>query len=92
MLDEIAVALFTELLGIGWLAANEAEAGNATALLIDRDEGLDLAEVAQIVDELSQLIRRLDISTEENKSSRLEFAEFSRRFRIEFRSRHAGEK
>ena len=71
---EIKVAAVSELLGIRRFVANEFEARDAAAFLIDRDNGFDIAEAPKVVDELAELMRGLDVSAEENESSGLDLA------------------
>ena len=59
--------------------------------MVDRDDGLHFTEVAEVVDKLAQLRGRFDISSKKNKSPRLDVAEESGGFRIEFGSRNTDE-
>src|SRR5581483_512845 len=72
--DKIDISFFAELLRIWRLVADQSQTRHAPAFLIDRDDRLDLAQVAQIVDEFPQLRSALDISTEQNERARLHFA------------------
>jgi hypothetical protein len=63
-LDEIEVAFVAKLLGVWRLAAEELEAGDAAAFLVDGDDGLGVAEVAKVIDELAELDGGFDIATE----------------------------
>ena len=89
--DEAEIIAITELLGVRRLVADELEAGNAAAFLIDRNDGLDVAKIAQIVDEFAQLGGGLDVPSEEDESSGLEFLVESGVLRREFISGDADE-
>jgi hypothetical protein len=52
-LNELEIIFIAELLGVGGFVADFAEAGDAAALLIDGDDGLDFGEIAEVVDELA---------------------------------------
>jgi hypothetical protein len=73
--DEVEIAFIAELVGIRRLVADELEAGDAAAFLIDGDDGLDDAEVTEVVDEFAKLGGRLDVATEEDEAAGLEAAE-----------------
>jgi hypothetical protein len=77
LLDQLEIAFLAKLLRIGRLAPDETKAGDPPSLLIDSDERFDLAEVTQIVDQFAKLIRRFDVSSEENETTGLEFLESS---------------
>ncbi len=63
-----------ELLGIRRLVADQPQPRNPTAFLVDRDDRFHLAEVAQIVDQLPELRRALNVAAKENVSARLDAA------------------
>src|SRR5437016_718410 len=86
--DQFDIVFVAQLLRGRRLVADQTQSRNATALLIDGDDGLDFAQVAQIVDELPELRGAFDISAEKNERARLHFAEKPGRRRLEFLSRH----
>ena len=88
---EIEIAFLAQLLGVRRLLPDQAQARNAAAFLVDRDDRLDRAQVAQVVDQLSQLRRALDVAPENDVSARLHAAKKSGRFAIEFFARDAGQ-
>lgn len=53
LFDEVGVAFVAKGLGIGRFLADEAEAGDAAALLVNGDERLDVGKVAEVVDEFA---------------------------------------
>ena len=63
---------------------------NAAAFLIDRDDRLDFAQVAQVVDQFPQLRGALDVAPEKNEAARLHAPKQFRGFRIQFLSRNSG--
>src|SRR5690606_28121525 len=89
--DQRVFVLLAELLRAGRFAADEAEPGDAPALLVDGDEGFDLAEIAEIVDELPQLPGGLDVASEEDEPARLQLLEAAGGVGIEFGAGNAGE-
>src|SRR5207302_6871655 len=64
---KLGVIFFPKLLRIRRLVADDFEPRDASAFLVDRDDRLDLAQVAEIVDELPQLRGRLDVADEKNE-------------------------
>jgi hypothetical protein len=56
LFDEVGVAFVAKGLGIGRFLADESEAGDATAFLVDGDEGFDVGQVAEVVDEFAELL------------------------------------
>jgi hypothetical protein len=58
--------------------------------LVDRNDRLDRAQIAEIVDQLPQLSCAFDVSPEDNEPTRLHPSKKRRRFGIEFSSGHAG--
>src|SRR5438477_11256740 len=69
--DQIDIVLVAQLLRIRRFVSDAPQSRHASAFLIDRNNGLDLAQVAQIVDELSKLRRALEIASEKNVCPRL---------------------
>jgi hypothetical protein len=59
--------------------------------LVNGDEGLDLRDVSEVIDQLSQLLGRLDIPTKKNVAAGLQFFQASGGFRVEFETGDAGE-
>jgi hypothetical protein len=86
--DQFDIVFVAQLLRVRRLIADQTQSRNATALLIDGDDGLDFAQVAQIVDELPELRGSFDISAEKNERARLHFTEKPGHRRLEFLSRH----
>src|SRR2546422_7766980 len=60
--DKIDIVLVAELLRIRRLVADETQTRNATAFLVDRDDRFDLAQIAQVVDQFTQLRRGRDVA------------------------------
>src|SRR5436309_7735941 len=69
--DQIDIVLITQLLRVRRFVSDAPQSREASAFLINRNNGLDLAQVAQIVDELSQLCPTLEIASEKNVCPRL---------------------
>ena len=90
--DQIQIPAVAELLGIGRLVADEFEAGHASTLLVDRDDRLHAAQIAEVVDELAELLGGLDVSAEEDESSGLDLTEEAGGFGIEFCAGNTNEK
>src|SRR6185503_14605627 len=69
--DKRDIATIAQLLGIRRFVADQTQPRNPSALLIDRDDRLDVAQVAEIVDQLPELGRALDIASKKNETARL---------------------
>src|SRR5215469_10117425 len=69
--DEIDVVLVAQLLCVRRFISDQAQSRDASAFLIDRDDWLDVAQVAQIIDKLSQLRRALEVASKQNVCPRL---------------------
>ena len=69
---ECKISAVAELLGIRRFVADEFEARDPTAFLVDGDDRFDIAEAAKVVDQLAELKRRFDVSAEKNESSGLD--------------------
>ena len=82
--DQIDIVLLAQLLRVRRFVSDAPQSRHAPAFLIDRNNWLDVAQVAQIVDELSELRRALEVASEENECSRLHASEQPGCFRIEF--------
>ena len=89
--NECDVTFFAQLLRIRRFVADHAQARDAPAFLVDRDDRFDLTDGAQVVDEAAQLRRALDIAPEHDETARLNPPKQIRGFMIEFGSGHAGE-
>jgi nicotinate-nucleotide adenylyltransferase len=89
--NESEIPAVAELLGIGRLITDEFEARDAAAFLVDRNDRFDIAETSEVVDELAELMRRLDVSAEENKSSGLDVSKEIGACGIEFGAGDADE-
>ena len=90
--NERNIAFIAELLRVGRFLADQTQTRNASTFLIDRDDRFDLRDIAQIVDQLSQLFGLLDVASEKDKPARLHAAEHGSGVRIEFRPRHTDQK
>ena len=90
-LDELGVPFIAQRLCIGRFFTDEAQTGNAATLLINGDEWLDVREIAQVIDELPQLLWGFDVTTEKDVSAGLEFLETGGGFGVEGRTGNAGE-
>ena len=88
--NEREVALVAQVVRIRRFVADQLQPRDASTLLVDRDDRLDLADRAQVVDEPAQLRRALDISPEEDESTRLNSPKQIGGFMIEFGSGYAG--
>ena len=73
--NESNIALLPKLLRIGRFFADKAQTRDSAAFLVDRNDRLDRAQVAQVVDQFSQLRRAFDVATEKDVAARLHFAE-----------------
>src|SRR5712691_7358922 len=82
--DQIDIVLIAQLLRVRRFVSDTPQSRDASAFLIDCNDGLDLAQVAQIVDELSELRRALEIASEENECPGLHAPKQPGCFRIEF--------
>ena len=71
-LNEGNVVPVAQLLRVRRLVADQPQARNAAALLVDRDDRLDFAEIAQVIDQLPELRRALNVAPEENEPARLD--------------------
>ena len=90
--NERNIAFIAELLRVGRLFADQPQARDASAFLIDGDDRLDLRDITQIVDQLPQLFGLLDVASEKDKPARLHAAEHGSGVRIQFRPRHTDQK
>jgi hypothetical protein len=70
--DEFQITLVAELAGVGGLVPEELEAGDASTLLVDRDDRLDVADITESVGQGAKLGRCLDVASEEDEASRLD--------------------
>ncbi len=82
--DQIDIILIPQLLRVRRFVSDAPQSRDASAFLIDCDDRLDVAQVAQIVDELSELRRALEIASEKNVCPRLHAPKQTGCFRIEF--------
>src|SRR5215831_13876464 len=82
--DKIEIVLIAQLLGVWRFVSDAPQSRDAPAFLIDCNDRLDVAQVAQIVDELSELRRVSEIASEENVCPGLHPPKQAGRFRIEF--------
>jgi nicotinate-nucleotide adenylyltransferase len=89
--NEGEIPAVAELLGIGRLITDEFEARDAAAFLVDRNDRFDIAETSEVVDELAELMRGLDVSAKENKSSGLDVSKEIGACGIEFGAGDADE-
>lgn len=89
--DESGVVVVAELAGIRGFFADESEAADATAFLVDREDGFVFGEVAQVVEELTELGGGLDVASEDNEAARLQRAVEIRSGRIKGGARDADE-
>src|SRR5438874_235132 len=88
--DQIDIVLIAQLLRVRRFVSDAPQSRDAPAFLIDRNNGLDVAQVAQIVDELLELRRTLEIASEKNECPRLHATKQPSCFRIEFFSGNTG--
>src|SRR5437762_12115653 len=64
--DQIDIVLFAQLLRVRRFASDAPQSRHASAFLIDRNNGLDVAQVAHIVGKLPDLRPGLEVGSEEN--------------------------
>ena len=88
---ERGVVAGAELGRAGRLVAHGLEPGNAPAFLVDGDDGLRVAEVAQVVEEFPQSGGGLDVAGKKDVTARLHPAQGGGGDRIEFGSGQADE-
>jgi hypothetical protein len=86
---EIDIVLISELLRVRRFVPDQAQSRNATALLVNGDDWFGLAQVAQIIDKLSELSGALDVPTEKNESPWLHPPKQLCRFCVQFFAGHA---
>jgi hypothetical protein len=89
--NERNVVALPQLLRVRRFVPDEAEARHAAAFLVDRDDRLDVAEVAEVVDQLPELCGTRDIAPEEDVAAGLHATEQRSRLRIELGAGDAGE-
>src|SRR5262245_45835718 len=82
--DQIDVVFVAQLLRVRRFASDASESRYASAFLINCDDWLDVAQVAQIVDKLSELGRAVQTASEKNICPRLYPLKQTRCFCIEF--------
>src|ERR1700757_351455 len=68
--DQIDVIFIAQLLRVRRFVSDPPQSRDAPAFLIDRNDGLDVAQLAQIVDEFSELWRALKVASKNNECSR----------------------
>jgi hypothetical protein len=88
--DKIDIVFIAQLLGVRRLIADQTQSRNAAAFLINRDDRLDLGEIAQIIDQFAQLRGALDVAPKKNETTGLHSPKQFRGFRIQFFSRNTG--
>ena len=88
--DERDIVPVAQLLRIWRLVPDQPQTRDAASLLIDRNDRLDFTEVAQVVDQLPELPRALNVAAKKNESARLDAPKQIRRFRIQFEPRNSG--
>src|SRR3981081_1733615 len=89
--DQLQIALVSQLLGVRRLVPNQTQTGDATSFLVDRDNWLRLAQVAQVVDQPAQLCRAFNVAAEEDEGAGVDAAKQPGRFRVELFPGPAGE-
>src|SRR5205823_9817485 len=87
--DQAHITLLAQLLCIWRFAADPAQSRNATAFLIDGDDRFDFADVAQIIDKLSQLRGVSEIAAEKDKRAWLHPPKQLRSLTVQFPARNA---
>lgn len=88
--NEFDVVPLAQLLCAWWLVADQAQTRHAATFLIDRNNWFDVAQITQIIDELSQLRCTPDVATEEDESARLHALKKRGGVGIELHSGNAG--
>jgi hypothetical protein len=89
--NETNVTTFAELLRVRRLISNQPQPRDAPTFLIDCDDRLDRAQVAQVVDQFPQLHRALDVPAEDDEAARLHFAKERGGFAIDLFAGHTRE-
>src|SRR5438552_1855188 len=69
--NQLEVPLVVQLLRIGRLVPDQTQPRHAAALLINGNNWLDFADITEVIDQLPQLDRRLDVSPEQDESAGL---------------------
>src|SRR5271165_7422474 len=85
--NQSRVSVYSELLRIGRFTPYQLKARDSSAFLVDRDDRFDLRKIAQVIDQLTELKRGLDVAPEQNVTTRLRSLEKLGRLRIQFISR-----
>ena len=70
--NECNIVPVAQLLRIRRLVPDQPQARDAASFLVDRDDRLDFAEIAQIIDQLPELPRALNVAAKKNESARLD--------------------
>jgi hypothetical protein len=86
--DQIDIVLIAQLLRVWRFVSDAPESRDAPTFLINCDDGLDVAQVAQIINEPSELRSALEIASENNVCPGLDAPKQTRRFGIEFLPRN----
>src|SRR5262249_1001589 len=84
--DKIEIVLIAQLLGVWRFVSDAPQSRDAPAFLIDCNDRLDVAQIPQIIDELSELRCTLDVASEENVCPGLHAPKQTSCFPIEFLS------
>ena len=88
--NERYVIPITQLLRIRRFVPDQPQSRNAPSLLIDRDNRFYFAEIAQIIDQLPELSRALNVAAKQNVPTRLDATKERRGLRIQFEPGHSG--
>lgn len=72
------------------LVPDQPEPRHSSTFLVDGDDRLDLAQIAEVIDQLPQLHRALNVAAEKNEAAGLNPAKQRRAFRIQFVARNTG--
>src|ERR1700693_6284048 len=89
--NKIEIVLVAQLLRVRRFAADQSQTRNAAAFLIDGDDRLDLAEITQIIDQLSQLRSALAVAPEKNETHWLDASKHFRACGIKLLARNAAQ-
>lgn len=89
--NEPCITPVAELAGVWRLVAEDLQARNPTAFLVNGDDGFGDTQIPKIVNQFAKLRRRLDISPEQDVSTRLELSKASGSCGVEFSTGNAYE-
>jgi hypothetical protein len=90
--NECELVLIAQLLRVRRFISNQTQTRDPTTFLVDGDNWLDLAEVAQVVDQFSKLDRAGNVPTEKDEAAGLDAPEKHGRLAVQFRAGNTAKK